>query len=80
MLVIDEAGSVPSRQMEQALRLAEERGAHLRSVREIRDNHEDLRLAGRGRGLATLTRRDTTQAERLFAKNYLQRFASFSSR
>ncbi len=170
VLVIDEAGTVPARQMEQALRLAEERGArvvllgdtrqtkaieagrpfdqlqaagmatavmgeiqrqkdpvlrqavalaargdaeaslaHLRSVREIRDDHdrrraiasdyarlpeaerartlvvsgtnearreinrairEDLGLSGRGRELATLTRRDTTQAERLFAKNY----------
>jgi conjugative relaxase-like TrwC/TraI family protein len=171
VLVVDEAGTVPTRQMEQALRLAEERGgarvvllgdarqtkaieagrpfdqlqaagmatavmgdiqrqkdpvlrhavalaargeaeaslAHLRSVREIRDDHdrrraiasdyahlpeeersrtlvvsgtnearreinrairEDLGLAGRGRELATLTRRDTTQAERLFAKNY----------
>jgi conjugative relaxase-like TrwC/TraI family protein len=170
VLVIDEAGTVPTRQMEQALRLAEERGArvvllgdtrqtkaieagrpfdqlqaagmatavvgeirrqkdpvlrravafaargeaeaslaHLKSVREIRDDHDrqraiasdyarlpeeersgtlvvsgtnearreincairqDLGLAGQGRELATLTRRDTTQAERLFAKNY----------
>jgi conjugative relaxase-like TrwC/TraI family protein len=170
VLVIDEAGTVPARQMEQALRLAEERGARvvllgdtrqtkaieagrpfdqlqasgmatavmseiqrqkdpglrqavalaahgkaqaslarLGAVHEIRDDHdrrraialeyarlsegerartlvvsgtnearreinrairEDLGLAGRGRELATLTRRDTTQAERLFAKNY----------
>jgi ATP-dependent exoDNAse (exonuclease V) alpha subunit len=170
VLVVDEAGTVPTRQMEQALRLAEERGARvvllgdtrqtkaieagrpfdqlqaagmatavmdeiqrqkepvlrqsvalaargetqaslerLGAVHEIRDDHErrraiaseyarlsederartlvvsgtnearreinrtireDLGLAGRGRELATLTRRDTTQAERLFAKNY----------
>jgi ATP-dependent exoDNAse (exonuclease V) alpha subunit len=170
VLVVDEAGTVPTRQMEQALRLAEERGARvvllgdtrqtkaieagrpfdqlqasgmvtavlgeiqrqkdpvlkqavalaargeteaslaqLRTVHEIRDDHdrrraiaadyarlpederartlvvsgtnearreinqavrEDLGLAGRGRELATLSRRDTTQAERLFAKNY----------
>jgi len=170
VLVIDEAGTVPTRQMDQALRLAEEndarvvllgdtrqtkaveagrpfeqlqmagmatvvvreiqrqkdpvlreavalaaRGeaeaslAHLRSVREIGDDHdrrraiasdyarmpeeersrtlvvsgtnearreinhairENLGLAGGGRELATLTRLDTTQAERLFAKNY----------
>ncbi|HET9595098.1 MAG TPA: AAA family ATPase [Anaeromyxobacteraceae bacterium] len=170
VLVVDEAGTVPTRQMEQTLRLAEERGgrvvllgdtkqtkaieagrpfdqlqaagmatahlgeiqrqkdpvlrqavalaargeaeaslAQLREVREIRDDHarrraiasdyaslpederartlvvsgtnearreinqavrEDLGLAGRGKELSTLTRRDTTQAERLFAKNY----------
>ena len=170
VLVLDEAGTVPTRQMEQALRLAEERGARvvlvgdtrqtkaieagrpfdqlqvsgmptavlgdiqrqkdptlreivslaargetqaslarLATVEEIRDHHErrraiaaefarlpederartlvvsgtnegrreinhaireDLGLAGRGSEVATLTRRDTTQAERLFARNY----------
>ncbi len=170
VLVIDEAGTVPTRQMEQALKLAEhaearvvllgdtrqtkaiEAGrpfdqlqnagmrtalmqeiqrqkdpalresvalaakgeasaslAHIREVREIRDDRErraaiagdyarmpaeersrtivvagtnearreinravreNLGLAGRGHEYATLTRRDTTQAERAFAKNY----------
>jgi conjugative relaxase-like TrwC/TraI family protein len=170
VLVLDEAGTVSTRQMEQALRLAEERGARvvllgdtrqtkaieagrpfdqlqasgmatavlseiqrqrnpvlreavalaargeaeaslarLGEVLEIRDDHvrrraiaaefarlpedertrtlvvsgtnearreinqavrEDLGLAGRGRELATLSRFDTTQAERLFARNY----------
>jgi hypothetical protein len=32
--------------------------------------YEDLGLAGRGHEFATLTRRDTTQAERAFSKNY----------
>ena len=170
VLVIDEAGTVPTRQMEQALKLAEQararvvllgdtaqtkaieagrpfhqlqavgmqtavmaeierqkdpalreavslaaRGesqsslARLSDVREVRDDHErrrsiaadyarlpeeerastivvagtnearreinraireDLGLAGRGHEFATLTRRDTTQAERAFSKNY----------
>jgi conjugative relaxase-like TrwC/TraI family protein len=170
VLVIDEAGTVPARQMEQALRLAEEHGARVvlvgdtrqtkaieagrpfeqlqasgmataamdeirrqkdpllrqavalaargkaeaslslvQDVREIRDDHErrraiagdyarlpepdrvrtlvvagtnearreinqvvreDLGLAGRGREFTLLVRRDTTQAERLFSKNY----------
>jgi conjugative relaxase-like TrwC/TraI family protein len=170
VLVIDEAGTVPARQTEQALRLAEERGARVvlvgdiaqtkaieagrpfeqlqaagmatavmdeirrqkdpllrqavalaargeaetslslvRDVREIGDDHarrraiaadyarlpesdrartlvvagtnearreinqvvrEDLGLAGHGREFTMLARRDTTQAERLFSKNY----------
>jgi conjugative relaxase-like TrwC/TraI family protein len=170
VLVIDEAGTVPARQMEQALRLAAQadarvvllgdtrqtkaieagrpfeqlqaagmktavmdqiqrqkdpallqavalaaRGeaeaslARLREVREVRDDHqrrraiaadyarlpeaerartlvvagtnesrreinravrEDLGLAGRGQEFSMLTRRDTTQAERAFSKNY----------
>jgi len=171
VLVIDEAGTVSTRQMEQALRLAEQGGArvvllgdtrqttaieagrpfdqlqdagmqtavmkdiqrqkdpallqavtlaargeaaaslvHIREVREIADDHErrsaiagdyarmpaderartivvagtnearreinravreSLGLAGRGLEYATLARRDTTQAERGFAKNYV---------
>jgi hypothetical protein len=170
VLVIDEAGTVPTRQMEQALKLAEQAGARvvllgdtaqtkaieagrpfhqlqaagmqtavmaeierqkdpalreavslaargesesslarLSDVREVRDDQErrraiaadyarlpeeerastivvagtnearreinraireDLGLAGRGHEFATLTRRDTTQAERAFSKNY----------
>lgn len=170
VLVLDEAGTVPTRQMEEALRLAGEAGArvvllgdtrqtkaieagrpfeqlqgagmrtalmqdvqrqrdpalreavvlaalgeparslkHLPDVREIRDDHarraaiaadyarlspeeragtlivsgtnearreinravrEDLGLAGEGREYATLVRRDTTQAERAFARHY----------
>jgi len=170
VLVIDEAGTVPARQMEQALQLAEERGARVvlvgdtrqtkaieagrpfeqlqssgmatavmdeiqrqkdpslrqavalaargeteaslslvRDVREIRDDHERRRaiatdyarlpeadrartlvvagtnearreinqvvreglgLAGHGRKFTVLVRRDTTQAARLFSKNY----------
>jgi ATP-dependent exoDNAse (exonuclease V) alpha subunit len=39
--------------------------------REInRAIREDLGLAGRGQEFATLTRRDTTQAERTFSRNY----------
>jgi conjugative relaxase-like TrwC/TraI family protein len=170
VLVIDEAGTVPTRQMEQALKLAEQSGARvvllgdtgqtkaieagrpfdqlqaagmqtavmaqierqkdpalreavllaargesesslarLSDVREVRDDQErrraiaadyarlpeeerartivvagtnearreinraireDLGLAGHGHEFATLTRRDTTQAERAFSKNY----------
>ena len=170
ILVIDEAGTVPTRQMEQALKLAEQAGARvvllgdtgqtkaieagrpfhqlqaagmatavmdeierqkdpalreavalaargesaaslarLTDVREVRDDHQrrsaiasdfarlpeeerartlvvagtnearreinrairdDLGLAGHGREYATLIRRDTTQAERSFARNY----------
>ena len=170
VLVIDEAGTVPTRQMEQALKLAEQAGARvvllgdtaqtkaieagrpfhqlqaagmqtavmaeierqkdpalreavslaargesesslarLSDVREVRDDHErrraipadyarlpekerastivvagtnqarreinraireDLGLVGRGHEFTTLTRRDTTQAERAFSKNY----------
>jgi len=170
VLVIDEAGTVPTRQMEQALKLAEQAGARvvllgdtaqtkaieagrpfhqlqaagmeiavmeqierqtdpllreavalaargdsatslarLTYVREVADDHdrrrtiaadyarlleeervrtivvagtnearreinravrEDLGLAGQGHEYATLTRRDTTQAERTFSKNY----------
>jgi ATP-dependent exoDNAse (exonuclease V) alpha subunit len=43
------------------------------SRREINQAiREDLGLAGRGQEFATLTRRDTTQAERAFSKNYAQ--------
>jgi conjugative relaxase-like TrwC/TraI family protein len=170
VLVIDEAGTVPTRQLEQSLRLAEAAGArvillgdtrqtkaieagrpfdqlqntgmqtalmqeiqrqkdpvlreavtlaakgeaaaslrHIREVREIRDDkdrraaiagdyarmpaeersrtivvagtnevrreinqavRENLGLAGQGLEFATLTRRDTTQAQRAFSKNY----------
>ncbi|HUO63712.1 MAG TPA: MobF family relaxase [Terriglobales bacterium] len=170
LLVIDEAGTVPTRQMEQAMQLAEKAGsrvvllgdtqqtkaieagrpfdqlqaagmqtalmqeikrqkdphlreavalaakgeaaaslAHIESVREIKDDHErhgviardyarlseeersrtivvagtnvarreinsaireDLGLAGQGHEYSILVRRDTTQAERAFAKNY----------
>ncbi len=170
VLVVDEAGTVPTRQMEQALRLAEQAEArvvllgdtrqtkaieagrpfdqlqdagmqtalmqeiqrqkdpvlrvavtlaakgeaaaslkHIREVREIRDDHErraaiagdyvrmpaeersrtivvagtnearreinravreNLGLAGQGQEFATLTRRDTTQAERAYSKHY----------
>jgi hypothetical protein len=41
------------------------------SRREINQAvREDLGLAGRGQEFSTLTRRDTTQAERAFSKNY----------